>query len=267
MLIRRIRSTRLRGKAMSEQEIDEILEGIWIRKEEGGEETCGTPRDPLGIPENHASIQEMAGKGLIQVAGEKVEFTEAGFKRARRIIRRHRLAERLLHDILEIDHREMETQACEFEHILSTGVAESICTLLGHPPTCPHGKPIPQGECCKRDEKTLRPLITPLSDLPVGGEGRIVFIRPRDPATLQRLGALGVLPGISVQVHQKSPALVIEVGETTVAVDEEFAREIYVKSRPDPKTGERRPMRKGWRGWFRQEGGRRPRRRRWDGRT
>jgi DtxR family transcriptional regulator, Mn-dependent transcriptional regulator len=251
---------------MSEQEIDEILEGIWIRKEEGGEGPCGIPRDPLDGPETRTAIREMAEKGLIEVSDEKVEFTEAGFKRARRIIRRHRLAERLLHDILEIDHREMETQACEFEHILSTGVAESICTLLGHPPTCPHGKPIPQGDCCRRDERTLRPLITPLSDLPVGGEGRIVFIRPRDPGTLQRLGALGVLPGTSVQVHQKSPSLVIEVGETTVAVDEEFAREIYVKSRPDLNAGGRRPIRRGWRGWLRQGGGERPRKRRWDGR-
>lgn len=250
---------------MNEQQVDEVLERIWMKEEEGGSSTTESIQEALGSPETTATIQEMARQDLVRIQDDNVEFTETGHARARRIIRRHRLAERLLYDILEIDQTEMETQACEFEHILSTGVAESICTLLGHPHTCPHGKPIPPGECCRREEKTLKPLIIPLIDLPVGEQGRIIFIRPRDQGHLQRLGSLGVLPGSPVLMQQKSPSLVIVVGETTIAVDEEIAREIYVKSfRSGPM---RRRARGGWRGWF-QRGGRGGRgKRRWDGRT
>jgi len=252
---------------MNDRLIDEVLESIWLQKEEHGESTPERIRAHLEEdPETDACLRGMVSAGLVEVRDGKVAFTEAGFGRARRIIRRHRLAERLLHDILEIDHGEMETQACEFEHVLSTGVAESICTLLGHPPACPHGKPIPPGECCRREEKTLRPVVTPLSDLPVGGSGRIVFIRPRDPGTMQRLGSLGILPGISLLVSQTRPSRVIEVGETTVAVDEEIAREIYVKSARSHREDE--DAIRGWRGWLRRGGGPGGRRgrRRWDGR-
>jgi putative ABC transport system ATP-binding protein len=78
-----------------------------------------------------------------------VEFTAAGRRRAEDVIRRHRLAERLFTDSLAMDSEtEIEQQACKFEHILSPGATDKICTFLGHPRTCPHGSPIPRGQCC-----------------------------------------------------------------------------------------------------------------------
>jgi putative ABC transport system ATP-binding protein len=80
-----------------------------------------------------------------------VEFTDRGRQRAADIIRRHRLAERLFTDSLAMDSEtEIEQQACKFEHILSPGATDKICTFLGHPRTCPHGAPIPPGVCCGR---------------------------------------------------------------------------------------------------------------------
>ena len=68
------------------------------------------------------------------------------------IIRRHRLAERLFTDSLAMDSEtEIEQQACKFEHILSPGATDKICSFLGHPKTCPHGAPIPPGPCCGGD--------------------------------------------------------------------------------------------------------------------
>jgi putative ABC transport system ATP-binding protein len=78
-----------------------------------------------------------------------VEFTPRGRQRAADVIRRHRLAERLFTDSLALDSEtEIEQQACKFEHILSPGATDKICSFLGHPRTCPHGAPIPPGVCC-----------------------------------------------------------------------------------------------------------------------
>ena len=78
-----------------------------------------------------------------------VALTARGRQRAADIIRRHRLAERLFTDSLALDSEsEIEQQACKFEHILSPEATDKICTFLGHPRTCPHGAPIPPGQCC-----------------------------------------------------------------------------------------------------------------------
>ena len=80
-----------------------------------------------------------------------VELTPRGRQRAGDIIRRHRLAERLFTDSLALDSEsEIEQQACKFEHILSPQATDKICTFLGHPGTCPHGAPIPPGQCCEK---------------------------------------------------------------------------------------------------------------------
>jgi DtxR family Mn-dependent transcriptional regulator len=104
-----------------------------------------------------------------------------------------------------------------------------VCTLLGHPPTCPHGKPIPQGPCCGAFRKTVRPLVTGLASFDLGATGRIVFIAPKFHDRMDRLAALGVIPGSTLRLHQRSPSYVIEVGETTIALDPEIAGEIFVK--------------------------------------
>jgi DtxR family Mn-dependent transcriptional regulator len=86
-----------------------------------------------------------------------VEFTDRGRQRAADVIRRHRLAERLFTESLGMQNEaEIEQQACKFEHILSPEATEKICAFLGHPRTCPHGAPIPEGACCgRRSEKRV----------------------------------------------------------------------------------------------------------------
>jgi DtxR family Mn-dependent transcriptional regulator len=92
-----------------------------------------------------------------------VELTPRGRERAGSIIRRHRLAERLFTDSLAMDSEsEIEEQACKFEHILSPGATDKICTFLGHPRTCPHGAPIPPGPCCaEQPTSKLRETVSP----------------------------------------------------------------------------------------------------------
>jgi len=77
---------------------------------------------------------------------------------------------------------------------LSEQAVQSVCTFLGHPPICPHGKPIPRGPCCARFKKEMEPLVRPLADLKPGEEGRVVFITPKSRGCLERLSALGLNP-------------------------------------------------------------------------
>lgn len=217
---------------MTEQKtVEEILEFIWSQREAGKRDI----KELLKIEEvveagaGITTLQEMEGDGLVKIEGNEVTLTQKGERLAEAAIRRHRLAERLLMEVLELDVGLIERNACSFEHSLSPVVTDSICTLLGHPPTCPHGLPIPRGECCKRFKVEVKPLVQPLRDLQVGERGRIVFIIPSSHPRLDRLGSLGVVPGSIVRLHQRRPSFVIEIGETTLAIDPEIAKEIYVK--------------------------------------
>ena len=164
------------------------------------------------------------------MAGEEVSFTRHGKAEAQKIIRRKRLAEKLLSEVFSVSAHETRAAACRFEHILSPEVTDSVCSFLGHPPTCPHGKPIPHGECCKKLSHHMRPLVMPMKDLEPGSRAKIVFIAPKDHSRMDRLSTLGIVPGTEIVLHQKKPAFVIRTGETELALDIEIAAEIYVKA-------------------------------------
>jgi DtxR family Mn-dependent transcriptional regulator len=212
--------------------LEEILEHVWTEREAGRDAAAGILAASASehAPDARAQdLAELAGANLVVLEGERVLLTEGGEVRARDVVRRHRLTERLFRDLLDLGERTMEAQACEFEHILSREATDSVCTLLGHPPTCPHGKPIPPGECCGAFQRTVRPLVTGLRTFELGATARIVFIAPKFHDRMDRLAALGVIPGSTIRLHQRSPSYVIEVGETTIALDPEIAGEIYVK--------------------------------------
>lgn len=208
-------------------EREELLELLWTLREEGqtGHERVRESAGEGGAP----LLEAMHRDGWISLQGGQVTLLEEGERRAADIIRRHRLAERLLSEVFEVEESSMESSACQFEHILSPQVLDSVCTFLGHPPICPHGKPIPRGACCARFRRELEPLVRPLSELKLGEQGRVVFITPKSRRRLERLSALGLIPGSVVRLAQKRPSFVMELGETTLALDAEIVRDIYVK--------------------------------------
>ena len=218
---------------MRQQKIEELLETIFTEREQGRDEAQAIVAQAwVGHAPGKCieDFQELAVLGLVRFDdGVHVGLTPEGERKAVIVVRRHRLAERLLRDLLELGEGEAESQACEFEHILSPEATESVCTLLGHPPTCPHGKAIPPGLCCGALSKTVRPLVTGLPSFELGTPARIVFIAPKFHDRMDRLAALGVIPGSEIRLHQRSPSFVIDVGETTIALDPEIAGEIYVK--------------------------------------
>jgi len=209
---------------------DEILELLWSMRERGKKSYAELIN---GINDSGISdaLIRMEKSGLVVISGDEVELADKGEARARDLTRRHRLAERLFHDVLEVGMQESEETACEVEHFLSPSVTDSVCSFLGHPPTCPHGKPIPRGECCSRYRSEMRPLVMKLKELDVGSKGRIVFIVPSENSRLERLASMGILPGSVIRLKQKRPSFVLEIDETTLAIDNLIAEEIYVKEK------------------------------------
>jgi putative ABC transport system ATP-binding protein len=141
---------------------DHLLEQIWICGEEGKpaqverlHATGAAGRLPVVSDEPAARVLgRMSELHLVEMHNGEVQLTPNGSGRARDVVRRHRLAERLFKDTFSIDDTEAQTQACKFEHIISPELDQRICTFLGHPKTCPHGNPIPPGNCCDSRSKS-----------------------------------------------------------------------------------------------------------------
>lgn len=200
----------------------EQLEQLWLIAEEQAAPTGGWSESP-------AKLSELVQMGLVEASGGRAALTAAGKAEAAMAIRRHRLAERLLVDVLVTEESQIDDRACSLEHALFDGVDESICTLLGHPQVCPHGKPIPPGKCCGQMRSSVERLIAPLKELKHGQEGRIAYIQMNNPQHLQKLMAMGVLPGVSLKIKENYPSYVFEAGYSQFAVDETIASDIYVR--------------------------------------
>ncbi len=208
--------------------VDEILEFIWTEKETGSvrKENLLELRTAKVTPDN---IERLFQDDYIYEVEGEINLTEKGVHVARRLVRAHRLTERLFMDVLEMEKDSTELDACSLEHCLSQDAVEAICTLLGHPKECPHGRQIPQGECCKRTEKKIEPVVVPLNKLKAGQTGRIAYISTKHHTRLDRLTNLGITPGEKVRVHQTLPAFVVQIRETDIAIDTDVLKDVFVR--------------------------------------
>lgn len=211
------------------KDVEEILELIWTFNEKGKKALREKVVRASKVENTELFLDEMIKDKLIEESDGVITLTPSGDKTGESVVRRLRLAEWLLSNVLELEREEWENTACEFEHILTPEVTDSICTFLGHPPTCPHGEPIPKGDCCRAFSKEVKPLVLNTTELAPGERGRVVFIAPRHHDRLNRLSSLGLVPGAIVKLHQKQPTYVLDIGETSIAIDHEIAKEIFVK--------------------------------------
>lgn len=213
----------------ADQDVEEVAEELFTLAEDGRDSVYDL-RLTSQVASLDAALHALQGRRLAYVVGGHVTLTEAGRTLAERQVRRHRLAESLFTTVLEVrDDDAVNRTACVMEHVLDAGLTDSICAFLGHPPRCPHGKPIPAGPCCRSTEHLVEPAVRPLDRLPIGRSGRIVYIAPRRPEQLVKLSSLGLVPGAVVRLQQTRPAAVVKVGETTLALDVSIAAGIYVK--------------------------------------
>lgn len=183
------------------------------------------------------TVARMERDGLLLVAGDRhLELTEKGRSMAVAVMRKHRLAERLLVDIIGLDWQNVHAEACRWEHVMSEDVERRLVEVLNHPTTSPYGNPIPGLDelgivASEFPEEPLKRL----SELPQGRTHAVVVRRlaehiQTDPEVIGRLREAGVVPDARVTVESKPGAVVITVpGHTGFELPDEMAHAVQVK--------------------------------------
>lgn len=210
---------------MLSERAEEILEALWINTEEQGKKPL-----ELGASRDDPAIDELVKLGYIRKDTDHIHLLDKGKSHAAGCVRRHRLAERLLADVFDIKKKIIDEVSCKFEHLLHEGLEDKVCSILGHPRICPHGKAIPPGKCCseKKDKRLLK-VISSLTELEVKDRGLIAYLQAKDKSQMQKLISIGVLPGMSINLQQKFPSYVIALGQSQFAIDKELASAIFVR--------------------------------------
>ena len=199
---------------------EDILRDLWIKTRENLEKV---EHDSL----DKNVLDTLIKKGYCEIRGREVVLTKKGAIKAQAIVRLHRLTERLLFDVLRAEEEIYETIACRVEHYIPSELEESICTLLGHPRRCPHGRPIPRGRCCIEKRKSVNPIIQPLIGLKKGEVGRVSYIDANSASELQ-ITSHGIEPGVVLTVIETKPSFVVEIKGTKIAIDRDTASKIFV---------------------------------------
>jgi DtxR family Mn-dependent transcriptional regulator len=211
-------------------EAEEYLEAIYrLETRIGFARTMKLARQLGVVPGSVTNtVKSLERRGLVIHEPYKgVKLTEKGRKLALNVLRRHRLAERLLTDVLHLDWSRAHGAACKLEHAIAGDIVKLLEKALGHPKTCPHGNPIPTA-CGGIIEEKSEPLV----NLNPKEKGIIVKITEEESDMLQHLATLSLMPGVSVEVEQKAPfdgPITIKVGDVSHTLERKFALIIYVR--------------------------------------
>ncbi len=215
---------------MVTESAEEYLEAIYKLGEEGQPVALSTLAECLEISSVSANemVRKLVERKLVLYEPYKgVSLTPAGQAKALAVIRRHRLWERLLTDVLDLSWDQVHEEACRLEHATSPLVEERLAQLLGEPKTCPHGHPMPTAEGEMAVEAGC-----PLAELTAGQRARVLRVPEGDDALLRYLATLGLKPQVTVQVEVAAPfqgPLTVQVGEARHVLGRELASQIVVR--------------------------------------
>ena len=229
---------------MSES-IEEYLEAIYNFNEKGELAKNQNLSEKLRVspPSVTEMIKKLADEGLVTYEPYKgVLLTGKGTARAQKVVRKHRVLERFLHDTLGLKMEKVHDEACRLEHSISDEAAAALCDNLKSPKTCPDdGKPIPActletKDCieCKsaREVEGGRfKLLTQLSHLRPGERGRVAFVRGNGAAS-RRIMDMGLCPGTSLRGENAAPfigPIQVSIRETSLALGRELAETVFVE--------------------------------------
>ncbi|MDR7435146.1 MAG: metal-dependent transcriptional regulator [Armatimonadota bacterium] len=185
--------------------------------------------DYLGVspPSAWEMLKRLEQLGLAQANGEGITLTVEGKQMATQVLRRLRLAERLLTDILGMSLDQVYREACKLEHAIGPTVEDRLAQVLGNPRVCPHGHPIPDAQ----GRLAPFPALT-LSTVPPGKVVVISCVPEEDEELLGYLMRLGLVPGAQVIVEEVTPfngPLILKVGSTRHAIGRDVAARIRVQ--------------------------------------
>src|SRR5580704_1496056 len=190
-----------------------------------------------------ATVKKLADRGLaVHTPYHGVELTDIGRRQAMSVVRRHRIVERFLADMLGYSWAEADRLAPAFEHQLPQEVEDRLYAALDRPATCPHGFAIPELESADL------PGMPPLYDLTPGDRAVIALPGSTDPDVAMFLDGLGVRPGVVVEVREKHPfdgPLVVAVDGYDRTIGERVARQILVRVEPSNNKRRKDPSEHG----------------------
>ena len=185
------------------------------------------------------TVARMERDGLLAVKADRtIKLTPKGARLARDVMRKHRLAERLLTDVIGLEWEKVHEEACRWEHVISDDVERRLLGILESPTRSPYGNPIPglKDLGMDYDQVPFREGVVPLSQVvPNRGEGTVTLQRmsenlQADAEVLSALAALGLRPGMDFVVRRVGLDLRFSVGEEAVTVDEAVAELLFVSA-------------------------------------
>ena len=213
--------------------IEEYLETIHGLSEEGTPVIQARIAERLGrsAPSVSEMLDRLEDDGYVHRAGRRVELTASGSDLAEKVVRRHRLAERLLVDVIGLEWHKVHREAGRWEHVISDDVEARLVVLLDNPTTCPHGNPIPGSP------DVDRPALTRLTDVAPGATVRLVRISEdveMDMGWLAYLDDHGFIPGAVARVDGQlgDGTVCLELAGTAVPFGKELASRLYVTPAP-----------------------------------
>ncbi len=205
------------------------MKAIYRLEREGPGATTSVLATELGVSPASVSgmLKKLVADGYVDhEARGDVTLTRAGLEAAVRVVRRNRLAERLLTDVLGMPWDDVHAEACILEHAISDRVEQRLVEVLGDPKACPHGHPIPP-----RDLSAPQQIGEPLAQFDEGVDVTVCGVTEVPPEMLRYLGEIGLRPGTNVRIAEKAPLggpVTIEVGGRRIAISLELARMVLV---------------------------------------
>jgi DtxR family transcriptional regulator, Mn-dependent transcriptional regulator len=185
------------------QAVEDYLKAMYHLRTRGESVTTGLLATELSVasPSVTAMVKRLEEGGLVHRAGPReLRLTAQGERAALRVVRRHRLLETFLAQVLDVPWDEVHAEAERLEHVLSDRLEERIDTRLGHPTHDPHGDPIPP-----RDGPHEEQWGVGLDEVAPRGRFRVRRVSDRDSGALRHLGELGVRPGVVLTVERQDP--------------------------------------------------------------
>lgn len=218
------------AEEMPSEIVQEYLEGIYRLETENEKVSTGDVAAYMSVSAASATamLKRMAADGLAEhTPYYGIKLTERGTNLAIKLVRAHRLAERLLTDIVGIPWwDDIHEIACRLEHVISGRVADRMAEALGNPRTCPHGFPIDARE----DDGSVR-----LTTIDAGTDVTLVKIGDEQTEFLQYLASLDLAPGIPFTLRARAPfggPLTLQIGDRTEAIGPEAAHHLWVHPVP-----------------------------------